>query len=164
MSGLFIAIGVGVIVASAVAFAATIFAPDPAETATEDRLAAMASRRRGGTVGRTASRSASAASRQMVSGRGRGSRPREMRPAGGAGLRVSAGVYCRPYWCASGDAGGRSPFSACGRAGSEGFPARPDRRRPLSRRPGGLRWTTSAPASRPPARRGTPAHRRRRRG
>ena len=48
MSGLFIAIGVGVIVASAVAFAATIFAPDPAETATEDRLAAMASRRRGG--------------------------------------------------------------------------------------------------------------------
>lgn len=48
MSGLFIAIGVGIIVASAVAFAATILMPDPSDTATEDRLSAMASRRRGG--------------------------------------------------------------------------------------------------------------------
>lgn len=47
MSGIFIAIGVGIIVASAVAFAATILMPDPSDTATEDRLSEMASRRRG---------------------------------------------------------------------------------------------------------------------
>lgn len=47
MSGLVIALGVGIVVASLVAFAATIWMPDPESTATEDRLSAMASRRRG---------------------------------------------------------------------------------------------------------------------
>ena len=39
--------GVGIVVASLVAFAATVWMPDPEATATEDRLSAMASRRRG---------------------------------------------------------------------------------------------------------------------
>jgi tight adherence protein B len=48
MSGLVIALGVGIVVASVVAFAVTVMMPDSDNTATEDRLAAMASRRRGG--------------------------------------------------------------------------------------------------------------------
>lgn len=48
MSGLLIAIIVGVVVASLAAFAVHVLVPSDDATATEDRLAAMASRRRGG--------------------------------------------------------------------------------------------------------------------
>ncbi len=48
MSGLLIAIIVGVLVASLIAFAVNVLVPNEDVTATEDRLAAMASRRRGG--------------------------------------------------------------------------------------------------------------------
>ncbi|TWU56592.1 Bacterial type II secretion system protein F domain protein [Rubripirellula tenax] len=50
MSGLVIALVIGVVVASLVAFAVNVLAPSDDSTATEDRLAAMASRRRGGTA------------------------------------------------------------------------------------------------------------------
>lgn len=48
MSGLVLALVIGVLVASLVAFAVNVFMPASDSTATEDRLAAMASRRRGG--------------------------------------------------------------------------------------------------------------------
>lgn len=48
MSGLVIALVIGVVVASLVAFAVNVLVPSDDATATEDRLAAMASRRRGG--------------------------------------------------------------------------------------------------------------------
>ncbi len=48
MSGIVIIVAVGVFVASALAFAVNIFLPDNAASATEDRLAQMASRRHGG--------------------------------------------------------------------------------------------------------------------
>ena len=51
MSGIVIIIAVGVFVASLVAFAVNVMLPDGDSTATEDRLAAMASRRRGGSGG-----------------------------------------------------------------------------------------------------------------
>ncbi len=48
MSGLVIALVIGVVVASLVAFAVNVLMPVEESTATEDRLSAMASRRRGG--------------------------------------------------------------------------------------------------------------------
>ncbi|TWU49198.1 type II secretion system F family protein [Rubripirellula reticaptiva] len=48
MSGLVIALVIGIVVASLVAFAVNVLMPADDSTATEDRLAAMASRRRGG--------------------------------------------------------------------------------------------------------------------
>ncbi|QDT07132.1 Bacterial type II secretion system protein F domain protein [Rubripirellula lacrimiformis] len=51
MSGLVIALVIGVVVASLVAFAVNVLMPTDDSTATEDRLSAMASRRRGGAQG-----------------------------------------------------------------------------------------------------------------
>lgn len=48
MSGLVLALVIGIVVASLVAFAVNVLVPSDDATATEDRLAAMASRRRGG--------------------------------------------------------------------------------------------------------------------
>jgi tight adherence protein B len=50
MSGIVIIVAVGVFVASILAFAVNIFMPDGSSSATEDRLAQMASRGRGGPV------------------------------------------------------------------------------------------------------------------
>ena len=49
MTIIFLAVGLGIIVASAVAFAATTLMPDPSESVTEDRLSALAARGRGQT-------------------------------------------------------------------------------------------------------------------
>ncbi|MGB7343773.1 MAG: type II secretion system F family protein [Pirellulaceae bacterium] len=51
MSGIVIIVAVGVFVASILAFAVNIFLPESGASATEDRLAQMASRRRGGGIG-----------------------------------------------------------------------------------------------------------------